>query len=131
MARLRQEGLGHIPVVVGGIIPPDDENVLRNIGVAAIYTPKDYAMDEIMKDIVRIVARAPRAPDDADVPRPAARRVPTRGTTRGNARGYKRYSRSRDVPDVRFSAHSRPGIAFRVAARRSQSLHTSDITYRH
>ncbi|MGL4445442.1 MAG: protein meaA [Alsobacter sp.] len=75
MARLRQEGLGHIPVVVGGIIPPDDENVLRNIGVAAIYTPKDYAMDEIMKDIVRIVARAPRAPDDADVPRPAARRA--------------------------------------------------------
>ncbi|MGL4445372.1 MAG: protein meaA, partial [Alsobacter sp.] len=75
MARLRQEGLGHIPVVVGGIIPPDDENVLRNIGVAAIYTPKDYAMDEIMKDIVRIVARAPRAPDDADVPRTAARRA--------------------------------------------------------
>ena len=49
--------------------------VFDRIGVAAIYTPKDYAMDEIMKDIVRIVARAPRAPDDADVPRTAARRA--------------------------------------------------------
>ncbi len=60
MARMRNAGLGHVPVVVGGIIPPDDENVLRNIGVAAIYTPKDYAIDEIMKDIVRIVGRAER-----------------------------------------------------------------------
>ena len=34
MARMRLEGLGHIPVVVGGIIPPDDELVLRNIGVS-------------------------------------------------------------------------------------------------
>jgi (2R)-ethylmalonyl-CoA mutase len=43
---------------VGGIIPPDDENVLRNIGVAAIYTPKDYAIDGIMKDIAGIVGRS-------------------------------------------------------------------------
>ena len=57
MARLRNEGLSHIPVVVGGIIPADDENVLRNIGVTAIYTPKNYAIDGIMKDIARIVAR--------------------------------------------------------------------------
>ena len=57
MARLRNEGLGHIPVVVGGIIPQDDENVLRNIGVTAIYTPKDYAIDGIMKDIAQIVGR--------------------------------------------------------------------------
>ena len=58
MAKLRNEGLAHIPVVVGGIIPPDDENVLRNIGVAAIYTPKDYAIDGIMKDIAGIVGRS-------------------------------------------------------------------------
>ena len=57
MARLRNEGLGHVPVVVGGIVPPDDENVLRNIGVRAIYTPKDYRLDEIMKDIAGIVRR--------------------------------------------------------------------------
>ena len=58
MARMRNAGLAHIPVVVGGIIPPDDENVLRNMGVTAIYTPKDYAMDAIMKDIVRIVRKS-------------------------------------------------------------------------
>ncbi len=58
MARMRNAGLGHIPVVVGGIIPPDDENVLRNIGVSGVYTPKDYAIDGIMKDIVGIVERA-------------------------------------------------------------------------
>ncbi len=57
MNRMRAEGLGHIPVVVGGIIPADDELVLRNIGVSAVYTPKDYVMDEIMKDIVRIVSK--------------------------------------------------------------------------
>jgi (2R)-ethylmalonyl-CoA mutase len=57
MARLRNEGLGHVPVVVGGIVPPEDENVLRNIGVRAVYTPKDYRLDEIMKDIAGIVRR--------------------------------------------------------------------------
>ena len=60
MAKMRNAGLGHIPVVVGGIIPPDDENVLRNIGVVAVYTPKDYAMDAIMKDIVRIIRQSHR-----------------------------------------------------------------------
>ncbi len=57
-ARLRLEGLDHIPLVVGGIISADDENVLRNMGVAAIYTPKDYVLDTIMADIVRVVGRA-------------------------------------------------------------------------
>ena len=64
MARLRVEGLGHIPVVVGGIVPPDDELVLKNIGVTAVYTPKDYVIDTIMADIVRIVGRS------LDTPRP-------------------------------------------------------------
>jgi (2R)-ethylmalonyl-CoA mutase len=58
MARLRTAGLAHIPVVVGGIIPPEDENVLRNIGVRAVYTPKDYAMDAIMRDIAQVLKRA-------------------------------------------------------------------------
>ena len=58
MARLRMAGLAHIPVVVGGIIPPEDENVLRNIGVRAVYTPKDYAMDAIMRDIAQVLKRA-------------------------------------------------------------------------
>ena len=63
-ARLRAEGLDHIPVIVGGIISAEDENVLRNLGVAAVYTPKDFALDAIMADIVRVIARtAPRHPE--------------------------------------------------------------------
>jgi len=58
MARLRVEGLDHIPLVVGGIISAEDELVLRNMGVAAIYTPKNYALDTIMADMVRVVARS-------------------------------------------------------------------------
>jgi (2R)-ethylmalonyl-CoA mutase len=55
-ARLRVEGLD-IPVVVGGIIPPDDENVLKNMGVAAVYTPKDFSLDGIIGDIAGLVGR--------------------------------------------------------------------------
>jgi ethylmalonyl-CoA mutase len=57
-ARLRLEGLDHIQVVVGGIISAEDDNVLRNMGVAAVYTPKDYALDAIMADMVKVVERA-------------------------------------------------------------------------
>jgi (2R)-ethylmalonyl-CoA mutase len=68
-ARLRAEGLDHIPLVVGGIISAEDENVLRNMGVAAIYTPKHYALDAIMADIVRVIGRAwPRRSDDDRAP---------------------------------------------------------------
>jgi (2R)-ethylmalonyl-CoA mutase len=57
-ARLRQDGLDHIPVVVGGIISPEDELVLKNMGVAAIYTPKDYALDTIMVGLAKVVERS-------------------------------------------------------------------------
>ncbi len=55
MDRMRAEGLNDIPVVVGGIIPPDDEKVLKAAGVTAVYTPKDFDLNAIMSDIVRIV----------------------------------------------------------------------------
>jgi ethylmalonyl-CoA mutase len=58
VARLRAAGLDHVPVVVGGIIPPEDENALRQSGVAAVYTPKDFELNRIMADIVQIVDRA-------------------------------------------------------------------------
>ncbi|MDB5649603.1 MAG: Methylmalonyl-CoA mutase, partial [Hyphomicrobiales bacterium] len=54
IARMKAEGLD-IPLVVGGIIPPDDEARLRAEGVAAVYTPKDFELNTIMADIVRIV----------------------------------------------------------------------------
>ena len=55
VAGLKAAGLGHIPVVVGGIIPPEDAERLRAEGVAAVYTPKDFAINKIMGDIVKVV----------------------------------------------------------------------------
>jgi (2R)-ethylmalonyl-CoA mutase len=55
MARMREEGLDDVPVIVGGIIPPEDESLLRKEGVAAVYTPKNFELNTIMADIVRIV----------------------------------------------------------------------------
>ncbi|MFD1048874.1 hypothetical protein ACFQ1S_26730 [Kibdelosporangium lantanae] len=43
------------PVVVGGIVPPEDEKVLLSKGVARVFTPKDYELTEIMDGIVSLV----------------------------------------------------------------------------
>lgn len=56
MEKMRKEGLDDIPVVVGGIIPPEDAKALKAFGVAAVYTPKDFQLNDIMADIVRLVA---------------------------------------------------------------------------
>ncbi|MEH6545905.1 MAG: protein meaA [Sneathiella sp.] len=53
--KLSAAGLGHIPVIVGGIIPPDDALKLKSAGVTAIYTPKDFDMTGIMIDMVDII----------------------------------------------------------------------------
>jgi (2R)-ethylmalonyl-CoA mutase len=53
---LRAEKLDHIPVIVGGIIPPEDELVLKQMGAARVYTPKDFKITEIMGDVVKLVA---------------------------------------------------------------------------
>jgi (2R)-ethylmalonyl-CoA mutase len=52
---LRQAGIDDVPVVVGGIIPPEDAHELEQAGVAAVYTPKDFELNRIMSDLVRIV----------------------------------------------------------------------------
>jgi ethylmalonyl-CoA mutase len=57
VGEMRKAGLD-VPVVVGGIIPPEDERTLKQSGVAAVYTPKDFEINRIMKDVVRIVERA-------------------------------------------------------------------------
>ncbi|RDC72577.1 protein meaA [Rhodovulum sp. 12E13] len=54
MDRLRAAGLGHIPVIVGGIIPEDDAKRLEAMGVARVYTPKDFELNRIMGDIVQL-----------------------------------------------------------------------------
>jgi (2R)-ethylmalonyl-CoA mutase len=55
MNGLKARGIGHLPVIVGGIIPEDDRHVLKQLGVARIYTPKDYRLTLIMADIVKLV----------------------------------------------------------------------------
>ncbi|MXU64499.1 protein meaA [Oceanomicrobium pacificus] len=60
LARLDAAGLGHLPVVAGGIIPDTDAEALRAGGVARVYTPKDFDLNRIMLDILS-VTRPPRA----------------------------------------------------------------------
>ncbi|MBB3040721.1 protein meaA [Nocardioides soli] len=55
---LRDAGAADVPVVVGGIIPDSDGRRLRELGVAAVYTPKDYGLTQIMDGIVDIVRAA-------------------------------------------------------------------------
>ncbi|WP_410576832.1 protein meaA [Amycolatopsis sp. lyj-108] len=52
---LRAAGAGDIPVIVGGIIPPDDEKLLLERGIARVFTPKDYELTDIMDGIVGLV----------------------------------------------------------------------------
>jgi (2R)-ethylmalonyl-CoA mutase len=58
VSRLREATNVDIPVVVGGIIPPEDASALKEAGVAAVYTPKDFELNRIMSDLVRIVEDA-------------------------------------------------------------------------
>jgi (2R)-ethylmalonyl-CoA mutase len=56
LEELRAAGIGDVPVVVGGIIPAADAEWLREVGVAAVYTPKDWNLNQMMRDIVGLVA---------------------------------------------------------------------------
>ena len=55
---LREAGLGDVPVIVGGIVPESDARTLIQSGVAAVYTPKDFSLTEIMGDIVEVIRKA-------------------------------------------------------------------------
>jgi (2R)-ethylmalonyl-CoA mutase len=61
MAKLAAAGLTHIPVLVGGIIPEEDGRRLRAMGVAKVYTPKDFELNRIMFDIVTLAEPAKAA----------------------------------------------------------------------
>ena len=58
MRRMKDEGLAGVPLVVGGIIPPADEKLLREEGVAAVYTPKNFDLNAIMTDLAHIIERS-------------------------------------------------------------------------
>ncbi|MGI9479440.1 MAG: protein meaA [Hyphomicrobiaceae bacterium] len=56
MERLGADGAQDIPVVVGGIIPPEDAETLKGYGVAAVYTPKNFQLNTIMSDIIELAS---------------------------------------------------------------------------
>ncbi|MFD0638073.1 methylmalonyl-CoA mutase family protein [Catenulispora yoronensis] len=58
LAELRAAGAGGVPVVVGGIIPDADARALREAGVAAVFTPKDFGITQILRTIVEEIRRA-------------------------------------------------------------------------
>nr|WP_275425363.1 protein meaA [Yoonia maritima] len=55
MTKLNLTELRDIPVIVGGIVPDDDANALHAMGVAKVYTPKDFELNVIMADIIKLV----------------------------------------------------------------------------
>src|SRR6201991_51065 len=59
---LRAAGADDVPVVVGGLIPPEDAAVLRERGVAAVFTPKDYRLTEMMDEIVTLIRKVHQLP---------------------------------------------------------------------
>lgn len=58
MNLLKKSEYDKIPVIVGGIIPPDDEKKLKSFGVKAVFTPKDFKIEDIMKEISTIISKA-------------------------------------------------------------------------
>ena len=55
---LRDAGAGEVPVIVGGIIPESDAAPLRGAGVAMVFTPKDFGLNEIMGELVGVIRRS-------------------------------------------------------------------------
>jgi len=56
--QLDKVGLKGLPVVIGGIIPESDAKLLKERGIAAVYTPKDIDMNGIMVDILNLIRKA-------------------------------------------------------------------------
>jgi (2R)-ethylmalonyl-CoA mutase len=61
MTRMREAGLSDTPVIVGGIIPDEDARRLLAMGVAKVYTPKDFQLNAIMMDVVSLADPKPVA----------------------------------------------------------------------
>ena len=54
MRELKAAGVTDIPVILGGIVPPEDEAALKALGIARIYTPKDFDLNAIMGDMLNM-----------------------------------------------------------------------------
>ena len=55
LQELRSRDLANVPVIAGGIIPQEDAEKLKALGVRAIYTPKDFNLNTIMADMVDVI----------------------------------------------------------------------------
>jgi (2R)-ethylmalonyl-CoA mutase len=55
---MREKGIADIPVIVGGIIPDRDARALKELGVAEVFTPKDFSLTQAMAGIVGAIRRA-------------------------------------------------------------------------
>jgi len=64
LAGMREAGISDVPLIVGGIIPESDAAALRSLGVAAVFTPKDFGLDEIMGELVTLIRAARGLPVD-------------------------------------------------------------------
>ena len=71
LAGLRAAGACEVPVIVGGIIPESDAAALRAMGVAAVFTPKDFGLNAIMGEFVRLIREARGLGTEAPEPAPA------------------------------------------------------------
>jgi (2R)-ethylmalonyl-CoA mutase len=58
LAKMRDAGIGDVPVVVGGIIPDSDARALREAGVAAVFTPKDFDLTGMTRGMVEVIRAA-------------------------------------------------------------------------
>jgi ethylmalonyl-CoA mutase len=61
---MKERGLDDVPVIVGGIIPDSDARRLGELGVAAVFTPKDFSLTDAMAGIVRAIRRAHHLPTE-------------------------------------------------------------------
>jgi (2R)-ethylmalonyl-CoA mutase len=68
---LRAAGAGDVPVIVGGIIPDSDARALSDLGVAAVFTPKDFGLTDIMGRFVEIIRASRGLPAETRAPAPA------------------------------------------------------------
>ena len=82
LAELADAGVENVPVVVGGIIPESDAAALRQAGVAAVYTPKDWDLNAMMRDIIALVSAQL---DEAVPARPGSARIGPEAASRAGA----------------------------------------------
>jgi (2R)-ethylmalonyl-CoA mutase len=74
MNRMRELGLDHVPVVVGGIVPARDVAILKQCGAAAVFTPKDFALDQIISELVTLMEQRVDSAKPRKNPDPGRRR---------------------------------------------------------